>query len=602
MAYSDDDKERVLTATDMVALVSEQVPLKRVGRRFVGLCPFHSEGTPSFSVNPEQGLYYCFGCQASGDAISFVMQTLRVDFQEALEHLARRSGIQLIEVSSPSKASKSKRESHLSLLSRAQQWFAKTLADNTVGREAREYLRSRGITQEAIDRFGIGFAPEEADLLQRAIGASAEDFVEVGLGYKDDRGLVRDHFRGRVMFPISDATGRVVAFGGRILPEIQEKSSYPLPKYKNSPETYLYHKRRVLYGLDLARSTIVARNEVVVCEGYTDVVGLWQAGVENAVATCGTALSDEHFERLKNFAKRIVLSFDADSAGQNAAERFYKFEKNFNIQIYVAKVPYGKDPAEVAKDNPELLPKMIEDASPYLMFRLSRLFEGADMTTSEQRAKVADEAISMLIEHPSPLVRSEYLGLIADATKISFSELKGRVERRAKVARRGVPSEDAQTKGRWAVSEGDRAALETLRHLINDPGELSEIVVPQLFRVSEFAELATIVGNCSSVSEAASRLSDVGGDLSDLFYRLIADPPVSEILDVLATFVSREALYELESITQRLKRGDVEGDLLTLSSRIAQARRLVEAIGSGVDVPAHTGELISWLLEVRSSK
>jgi DNA primase len=296
MAYSDDDKERVLTATDMVALVSEQVPLKRVGRRFVGLCPFHSEGTPSFSVNPEQGLYYCFGCQASGDAISFVMQTLRVDFQEALEHLARRSGIQLIEVSSPSKASKSKRESHLSLLSRAQQWFAKTLADNTVGREAREYLRSRGITQEAIDRFGIGFAPEEADLLQRAIGASAEDFVEVGLGYKDDRGLVRDHFRGRVMFPISDATGRVVAFGGRILPEIQEKSSYPLPKYKNSPETYLYHKRRVLYGLDLARSTIVARNEVVVCEGYTDVVGLWQAGVENAVANFGNAISYEHFE------------------------------------------------------------------------------------------------------------------------------------------------------------------------------------------------------------------------------------------------------------------------------------------------------------------
>ncbi len=600
MAYSDDDKERVLNATDIVALIGEQVPLRRVGRRFVGLCPFHSEGTPSLSVNLEQGLYYCFGCHASGDALSFVMNTLKIDFQEALEHLARRSGIEISQSQRDISISKSRRELHLTLLARSRDWFRANLEDPTTGRIAREYLKSRKISPDAIKHFGVGWAPEEPDLLRRAIGADEDDFVEVGLGYRDDRSTVRDHFRGRVMFPISDATGRVVAFGGRILPELASKSSYDLPKYKNSPETYLYHKRRVLYGLDLARAKIVQLDEVVVCEGYTDVIGLWQSGVENAVATCGTALSDEHFERLKNFSRRIVLSFDADGAGQSAAERLYKFEQNFNLQIYVAKIPFGKDPAEVAKDNPELLPKMVTEAEPYLRFRLMRLFENSEMDTSEKRAKVAETALNMLIEHPSPLVRSEYLGLVADATKISFSELKNQVERRSKVHRRG--SQPSSTSRVYNVSEGDRAALEALRHLVNDPLELSEIISPRLFRVSELSSLAELACGCTSVTEVASKVQSSPDGLSDLFFRLVSDPPTSEVLDVVSTFVSREALYELEVITQRLRRGEGSGDLLSLSNQIAVARRLVESIGRGENIADNTGELITWLLEVRDGK
>ncbi len=599
MAYSDDDKERVLNATDIVALIGEQVPLRRVGRRFVGLCPFHSEGTPSLSVNLEQGLYYCFGCHASGDALTFVMETLKVDFQEALEHLARRSGIEISQSRGDITVSKSKRELHLMLLARSRDWFRANLEDPTVGRAAREYLKSRNMSPDAIKHFEVGWAPEEPDLLRKAIGADKEDYVEVGLGYSDDRSMVRDHFRGRIMFPIMDTTGRVVAFGGRILPELASKSSYDLPKYKNSPETYLYHKRRVLYGLDSARAKIVQLDEVVVCEGYTDVIGLWQSGVENAVATCGTALSDEHFERLKNFARRIVLSFDADGAGQSAAERLYKFEQSFNLQIYVAKIPFGKDPAEVAKDNPELLPKMVAEAEPYLRFRLMRLFENSDMDTSEKRAKVAETALNILIEHPSPLVRSEYLGLVADATKISFSELKTQIERRSKVHRKGLQPSNTS---RSYVGDGDRAALETLRHLVNDPLELSEVISPKLFRVSEFASLAELAQGCSSVAEIASRLNASPDGPSDLFFRLVADPPTSEVLDVVSTFVSREALFELEVITQRLRRGEGGGDLLHLSNQIAVARRLVESIGRGENIAGNTGELITWLLEVRDGK
>ncbi len=601
MAYSDDDKERVLSATDIVALVGEQVPLRRVGRRFVGLCPFHSEGTPSLSVNPEQGLYYCFGCHASGDAISFVMNTLKVDFQDALEHLARRSGIELSKSHGDFSVSKSKREVHLALLARARDWYRENLEDPVRGQDAREYLKSRNMSFDAVKHFQVGWAPEEPDLLRKELGATEEDFIEVGLGYRDDRSVVRDHFRGRVMFPITDTTGRVVAFGGRILPELATKSSYDLPKYKNSPETYLYHKRRVLYGLDQGRAKIVQLNEVVVCEGYTDVIGFWQSGVENAVATCGTALSDEHFERLKNFAKRIVLSFDADGAGQSAAEKLYKFEQNFSLQIYVAKIPLGKDPAEVAKENPDLLPKMVAEAEPYLRFRLSRLFENSEMDTSEKRAKVAETALTMLIEHPSPLVRSEYLGLVADATKISFSELKSQIERRSKTYRRTSLSHSATRPSR-IVTEGDRAAVETLRHLVNDPMELSGIISPTLFRISEFSSLAQLASECTSVTEVASKVQTGSKESSDLFFRLVADPPTTEVLDVLSTFVSREVLYELEVITQRLRRGEASGDLLELSKQIADARRLVESIGRGEEVAGNTGELIAWLLEVRTSK
>lgn len=601
MLYSDEDKTRVLVATDVVALISEQVPLKRVGRRYVGLCPFHSEGTPSFSVNQEQGLYYCFGCHASGDSISFVMNSLRIDFQEALEHLARRAGIRLNPIEGTSAHSRSKRETHLAYLAKASDFFQKNLQDPLVGAAARDYLKERGISPEAVKHFGLGWTPDSGKSYRTSLGASEEDFVEIGLGYKDDRGRVHDHFRGRIMFPITDTTSRVVGFGGRILPDVQDRTNAQLPKYKNSPETYLYQKRRVLYGLDQARAKVVALGEVVVCDGYTDVIGFWQAGVDNAVATCGTALSDEHFERLKNFARRIVLSFDADNAGQDAAERLYKLEQRFSLQIFVAQFPFGKDPSEIAKQNPQLLPDVINNAIPFLKFRLMRLFNRADLSSSESRARTAESAIAMLLEHPNPLVRSDYLGFISDYTKISLSQLRRRIDAnpRANFAgTRGVASIRLDDQG----DPSDRAALEALRHLVHDPGKYSAIILPELFRSSQMARLASIANKAQGTKEIPELLVN-DQELFTLFYRLASGPPTTEALDVLSTFVVSEASFELERISQRLKQGLGNlANLAALSSEISVARGTIEKVRNGEDVTINTGKLIRWLVKERSNQ
>jgi DNA primase len=603
MAYSDDDKRRVLDATDIVALIGEHAALKRVGRRWSGLCPFHAENSPSLSVNAEEGLYYCFGCQAKGDALSFVMAVYRLSFQEALEHLAGRAGIRMTPISGDNGEARSQRERSLDLLTYAQGIFKDALSDPLVGKAARQYLSDRQISAEAIKYFAIGYAPQEGRSLVDQLRAKPEELVAAGLGYLDDRGRFHDHFRGRVTFPISETSGRIVAFGGRILPEIAEayKGASPLPKYKNSPETAVYHKRRTLYGLDLARSEIVRSTEIVICEGYTDVIGMWQSGVHNAVATCGTALTEDHFDRLKNFAKRVVLAFDADGAGQDAAERFYLMEQRHNLQIAVAQLPFGKDPAEVAAVNPEALREAVMAAEPFLSFRLRRLFSRSDLTTSEGRARAAGDAIAMVVEHPNPLVRSDYVGLIADRTRLQVSELKRRIESSPHSRRSRLVAHESMQSLAQHDSEADRAAEEAMRLLVHDPQELSDVIVPDLFRSSNYRELAVIVGHSRSLSEAAVTLSQLGDKVSELFYRLASEPSSIDPFDVISTFVVQEAKIELSLLSQRLRRGGSGSDLAALSGDVTRVSLLLQQLGEGKGGEA-IGELIAWIVGHRSKK
>ena len=603
MAYSDDDKRRVLDATDIVALIGEHAALKRVGRRWSGLCPFHVENSPSLSVNAEEGLYYCFGCHAKGDALSFVMAVYRLNFQEALEHLAGRAGLRLTPVSGDDREARSQRERSLDLLKLAQQRFKAALEDPLLGKPARRYLEERAISAEAIKHFAIGFAPQESRSLVDELRAKPEELVAAGLGYIDDRGRFHDHFRGRITFPISETSGRIVAFGGRILPEIvaNYQGPTPLPKYKNSPETAVYQKRRMLYGLDLARGEIVRSSEIVVCEGYTDVIGMWQSGVLTAVATCGTALTEEHFDRLKNFAKRVVLAFDADGAGQAAAERFYLMEQRHNLQISVAQLPFCKDPAEVAAVDPGALRKAVETAEPFLSFRLDRLFARSDLSTSEGRARAAGEAIAMVVEHPNPLVRSDYVGLIADRTRLQVSELKRRIESSPNSRRPRLVAQESMGLRGHHDTEADRAAEEAMRLLVHNPTELSDVIVPDLFRSSNFRELAAIVGNARSLAEAAVTLSQLGENVVQLFYRLASEPSSIDPFDVISTFVVQEAKIELSLLSQRLRRGGSGSDLVALSGDVTRVSLLLQQLGEGKGGEA-IGELISWIVGHRSRR
>ena len=370
MGIRDDDVVQVREATDIVGLISERLALKRVGRRFVGLCPFHTEKSPSFSVNPELGLYYCFGCQESGDAITFVRRLDGLDFPEAVERLAGRAGI-TIRYDSTRRVEGPQAQGAIvrsgsggdRLSTTGSCWSMRTV-DGRAGTCA-----AAASTATPRRRFELGWSTEGFDPLTRHLydkKFSRDDLVAAGLAFVNRANRLQDSFRSRLMFPIYDRAGTAVGFGGRTL-------SGDGPKYKNTSETPLYHKSRLLYGLNWAKAEIGARDEVVICEGYTDVMGFALAGVPNVVATCGTALTEEHVQLLKSFTRKMVLAYDADTAGQHAAERWYQWEQKFDIEVKVAALPPGRDPGDLWREDPESLVKAAEGAQRFMQFKLDRV-------------------------------------------------------------------------------------------------------------------------------------------------------------------------------------------------------------------------------------
>ncbi len=438
-----EDVARVREATDIVQLISNTVALRKAGRRWQGLCPFHSEKTPSFSVNAEEGLYYCFGCGASGDAITFVRQTEGLDFVACVEVLAARASITLRYDDKGEAAQSGRRQKLADVVAVAVDWYHERLLGDADAGAARGYLRSRGMSGDEVRAFKLGWAPSGWDELSRALRskASAEVLIDAGLARQNERGGLRDNFHSRVLFPIFDVRGDPVGFGGRILPGADERAG---PKYKNTPESPLYAKSRLLYGLNWAKDAIVrardGEGEVIVCEGYTDVIGLHAAGLPQAVATCGTSLTEDHVRTLARFTKRIVLAFDADAAGSAAAERIYQWESRYELDVLVADLPEGDDPDDLARREPELLREKLAEPELFLDYRLAKAVQGVEQATAQGKVRLADAALATLDEHPNKLVREqkfdEHLMRVADACKLSSATLREtiaryRAERRA---------------------------------------------------------------------------------------------------------------------------------------------------------------------------
>ena len=431
MAIPDEDVAHVRAATDIVALIGEHVALKQQGRRWSGLCPFHSEKTPSFSVNSEMGVYYCFGCQASGDAISFVRATEHLSFVEAVRMLADRSGVVIHEDVEGGRQQK-RRADLVEAVEAATAWYHERLLGAADAGPARDYLRSRGYDGTLVRQFRLGWAPDDWDALARALALPERVMSDAGLGFVNRRGSAQDAFRARVIFPICDPSGRPVALGGRILPGSRASvgaERVAEPKYKNSQETAIYSKRRTLYALNWAKHDIVASGEVVVCEGYTDVIGFFQAGLPRAVATCGTSLAEEHFTLLRNFARRIVLAYDADSAGQSATSRVYEWERRHEVDVVVAGLPPGTDPGELAHTDPEALREAVAEARPFLQFRVDRVFAGPICRRPRAGPTRPTHALAAVAEHPDDLVRDQYVMQIADRCRLEPTRVRERLER-----------------------------------------------------------------------------------------------------------------------------------------------------------------------------
>lgn len=581
MGIVDEDVVRVREATDVVAVIGEYTQLKRSGMRFQGLCPFHAERTPSFSVNAEDGLFYCFGCGVGGDIITFVQDKEQLDFVSTVERLANKAGITLRYTSTGQGEERRRKAVLQEALARAADWYHRRLLEAPDAGPARSYLRQRGYDGDMVRRYQIGWAPEGWDLLARALRLSDEDLTDSGLGFLNRFGRQQDAFRGRVLFPIYDPQGAAVGFGGRILPGGDG------PKYKNSSESGVYAKSRVLYGLHLAKTAIVEADEVIVCEGYTDVIGFDVAGVGRAVATCGTALTDEHVKLLRRFARRVVLAFDADAAGQNAAARFYEWERAHDLDVAVAALPAGVDPADLARDQPEALAQAVEGARPFLEFRVDRAIDAVDRSSAEGRAKAAEQALAMVAEHPDPLVRDQYVMTVASRCQFEPDLIRSMLRDGPRPGRAAAPSQPKRP------AERDSAELEVLRLAIPLGAEVLDLLIPDLFTDEICGTVYDLLCKYPSLHDV---IEHGGPEVAEFVQRLSVEQSNADPLDVVALLWRGYLQREMDACRARARQATGE-DAAEVARDFEWFRRELEALQDPDQKASTVRGLLGWVLE-----
>ena len=410
----------------MVDLVGTRTDLRRAGTRYVGLCPFHDERTPSFSVNADQKLYHCFGCGEGGDAIGFVQQTEALDFPGAVEFLATRYGIELVrEEQDPQAEERRRRRERLhKLLERATAFYERYLWDASEAEPARRYLAGRGLNDAVLRDFRIGYAPKAWDRVTLAAqrdGFTEQELAAAGLGRRGRQGGFGDLFRGRIMFPLAEARGRVLGFGARAMRDDQR------PKYMNTPEGELYHKRRQLFGIDRARAAVAKARQVIVVEGYTDVLALHAGGVEQSVAIMGTALTPEQFAELARAAGQdgtVVLALDADRAGLDAMMRASRAAEEKRIDLMVIELPEGKDPADlVAEGGAAAFTQLLDRAISVPEFQTRRVLAEADLKTPHGRDRALQAVRPILVGVSRPATRDELVSYVSDRLDVPASNV-----------------------------------------------------------------------------------------------------------------------------------------------------------------------------------
>jgi DNA primase len=549
VAYAREDIDRVRERTDLVELAAEVTKVKRSGRSVMAICPFHQEKTPSLSIDPARGLYHCFGCGKSGDVFGWVQETQNVGFSDAVELLARRSGITLTQDPEAAKR-RDRRDRLVDAVERAIAFYHDRLKTGEDAGHARGYLRSRGYGADVVDRFVIGYAPAEWDRLVAHLaeaGVKDEAILSAGLATRSRRGSLVDRFRDRLMFPIYDVRGDAVGFGARRL-------DGEGPKYLNSPETPIYHKSRLLYGLNWAKSDIVRSDESIVVEGYTDVIAMHLAGLPTAVATCGTALGEEHLDLLRRFSNRVVLAFDADEAGAGAADRGFEHSVPGDVDLRVAMLPPGRDPADLVSDgDTAAVEKAVATSVPLLQFRIERELATFDITEPEARGR-AVAAVARLIElHPDPVVRHEYAVLVSRQTGVDVAVVESAIRGRA------VPMARAAETGRLGARE--QAERELLRLLLaNDPSVRAHEPDPAWFDSDVHRRAYVIIGPAVAALEPGATpdlgaiLGSVPGEEHELLRRLAVDD---------------RPLPDADQVVKQLKLSGVERRIDTMRNALA---------------------------------
>jgi DNA primase len=559
MAYHRDDIERVRDATDLVELVGELTKVRRTGRSVMAVCPFHQEKTPSMSVDAARGLYHCFGCGKGGDVFQFVQESQALDFSDAVELLARRSGITLRRDPEAAKR-RDRRQALIDATELAVEFYAERLKQGQDAGSARAYVRSRGYDADVVERFRMGFSPADGNALTdrlRRAKVSEDVAVAAGLAIRARSGRAFDRFRGRLMFPIFDVRGDAVGFGARLL-------DGDGPKYLNSPETPIYHKSRLLYGLNWAKSDIVREQTAVVVEGYTDVIALHLAGRPLAVATCGTALGEDHIDLLRRFTEKVVLMFDSDEAGAGASVRGFERSVPGDIDLRVAVLPEGKDPADVVADGETAaLAEAIDTSIPLLRFRIERELERFELGEPEGRGRAVRAVAELIGRHPDSVTRHEYAVFVARETGVERDVVTAAVEGGRSQERRSAPPAQQSVE----LSGGERSERELLRLLLANDASLHgkdlhsmftrpehlaayDLLAPVLeaLRPGEPPDLGSVLGDDAS---------EVAGMLRELAMREVDLPQADDVFARIQVGALDRRIDELSDFVEAAaKRGD----------------------------------------------
>ncbi len=496
MAEPGSFSERVKQQADIVRVVGEYVRLKKSGLNFTGLCPFHSEKTPSFSVSQTKQFYYCFGCGAGGDIFKFVMEMDKITFPEAVRAVAEKCGIAVPSARerSPEERRESQQRTMLVEMHReAAAFFTQQLNNTPEGRAAKAYLLDRGLDSEAMARFGLGFAPSGGEGLLRAWkGKYPEKALEAsGLFSRDQNGRLFDRFRRRIMFPIANDSGKIVAFGGRALGD-------DMPKYLNSPETPIYTKSNVLYHLDRAKESLRQRDFAVLVEGYMDAIAVARAGVPNVVASCGTSLTEAQIKLLSRFTRRVIVNYDPDTAGQAATERSLAVLLEQGAEVRVLALPGGKDPDSFIKANgAAAYIQLLNEAPPYVDYLISRALK-MDLTTAEGKLRAVNFLLPYVQRVPDRILRSEWATRIAQQLRIEEPVLRESM-RKAATERRGEVKTRPEILGR-AGKPAERRIVQILIESEEFRGRLAEEILSANLHEGLEVEriLSTLLETCAS--------------------------------------------------------------------------------------------------------
>ena len=588
MAEAGSIAEKVKQQADIVRVVGEYVRLKKTGKDFSGLCPFHQEKTPSFTVSPIKQIFYCFGCGKGGDVYNFVMDMEKCEFPEAVKLVAEKCGIPIPRPKerSPEERKENQQRAVLVEMHReAQTFFVKQLQGTLEGKAARAYLEDRGLDKDAVTRFGIGYAPSGGDELLRHLKSKYNEklLVESGLISREQQGgRLFDRFRRRITFPISNESGKIVAFGCRALGDDQ-------PKYLNSPETPIYSKSNVLYHLDRAKEGIRRQDFAILVEGYMDAIAVARAGISNVVASCGTSLAEQQIKLLGRFTRRVVVNYDPDAAGQSATERSLSLLLERDFEVRVLALP----PVDNKKADPDLFLrekgadqylKLLKEAPSYVDYLISRARQ-MDLSTGEAKSRAVNFLLPYVQKIPNRILRSEWATRIAQQLRLEEPVLRAALSKAA-AERRGELKLQPELVGR-AAKPVERRLIRMLAEAEGFRQELAQrLQNAQLYHGLEteriFAALviASLSGQPVQAAEVAAALEERDRRLLfEMLFEEASEPTWEEALSCLEALQHRQAEQELAEVQRSIEAnpaGPGLRDLLTrkqeLMRRLAAAR------------------------------